>query len=59
MSKKSIKFETYKARDGFRWRARASNNKIMADSGESYVTLANATRALSRFIALVRAMPES
>jgi uncharacterized protein YegP (UPF0339 family) len=30
------KFEIYKASDGWRWRLRANNGKIIADSAEGY-----------------------
>jgi uncharacterized protein YegP (UPF0339 family) len=33
---------------GFRWRLRAGNNKIVADSGESYVDRRGARRAAER-----------
>lgn len=35
----------YEAADGWRWRIMADNNKIVADSGEAYVSRANAERA--------------
>ena len=28
--------ETYKAKDGHRWRMKAANGKIIADGGEAY-----------------------
>lgn len=28
--------EIYEAKDGFRWRLKAGNNKVIADGGESY-----------------------
>ncbi len=31
-----MKVEIYKAKDGWRWRAKAANGKIVADSGEAY-----------------------
>ena len=37
MKRKAPKFEVYKARDGWRWRLRAGNNAITAESGEAYV----------------------
>jgi uncharacterized protein len=30
------KFETYKGKDGFRWRFRATNGNILADSSQGY-----------------------
>jgi uncharacterized protein YegP (UPF0339 family) len=46
-------FERYK--DGsnmWRWRFRATNGKIMADSAEGYASKANLMRALDRYIEL-------
>lgn len=34
---KRARFVTYKAKDGYRWRLRAANGKIIAESGEAYV----------------------
>jgi len=45
-----MKFQIYKAQDGFRWRAVAQNKKILADSGEAYATKGSAARALNRFV---------
>ena len=40
------KFEIYQDRQGqFRWRLRAPNGQIIADSGEGYATRSNAKRA--------------
>jgi uncharacterized protein YegP (UPF0339 family) len=44
-----MKFQIYKAKDGYRWRAVAQNKKILADSGEAYSTKGNAKTALKRF----------
>lgn len=47
-----MKFEVYKqkwsrrGRDGWRWRLRASNGKIVATSGESYRRRADCIRGL-------------
>jgi len=41
--------ETYKAKDGYRWRARAENGRILADSGEAYTRFASVVRAADRF----------
>lgn len=40
-----MKFELYPSKDGFRWRLVAKNGKIVADSGEAYVSAGNARRA--------------
>ena len=42
-------FKVYKdAAGGWRWRLRANNNKITADSGESYVSRSNAVDGAKR-----------
>ena len=38
----------YPARDGWRWRLVAKNNRIVADSGEAYETASNAKRLAGR-----------
>ncbi len=40
-------FEVYEAKDGWRWRLVAENSRIVADSGEAYVSKGNALRAVS------------
>lgn len=35
----------YRSPDGWRWRLRARNGKIVADSGEAYARKRNAVRA--------------
>lgn len=45
------RFESYEAKDGFRWRLRAANGKIIAESGEAYTT----NRDLNRAIRTVKA----
>lgn len=47
---RDYKFEVYSAKDGFRWRFRCSNGKIVADSGEGYKT----KRALNRSMTILR-----
>jgi uncharacterized protein YegP (UPF0339 family) len=42
--------ERYRSRDGFRWRLRAANGKIIADSAEAYSTLPNLRRATDSVI---------
>lgn len=39
-------FQVYEARDGWRWRLRAANNRIIADSGEAYTSERHAHRAI-------------
>lgn len=46
-------FETYQDAAGeWRWRAKAKNGKIIADSGEGYSSASNARRAIARFFTL-------
>lgn len=40
------RFDVYEAKDGFRWRLLAGNGKVIADSGEAYVTRSGAIRAI-------------
>ncbi len=42
----------------WRWRLVAPNGRIIADSGEGYVSRSNAMRAVNRLIAVVRAADE-
>lgn len=46
-------FEVYKAADGWRWRLRAKNSKIVADSGEAYSSKSNCRRAACHMINLI------
>lgn len=41
--------EIYRARDGWRWRARMKNGRIVAESGEAYTRKRDAFRAWYRF----------
>lgn len=50
----ALKFELYKdAGGGYRWRARSSNGRIVADGGESYKRRWGARHAAVRFVAEV------
>ncbi len=40
--------EVYKAKDGYRWRLKAANHKIIAESGEAYGSLSNVGQAWRR-----------
>ena len=42
--------DIYKARDGYRWRAKAGNNKIIADGGEPYTRARSCRRAVDRIV---------
>jgi uncharacterized protein YegP (UPF0339 family) len=46
-------FEIYRSKDGHRWRLRAKNGRIVADSGEAYVKRSNAIRSVQGFRKLV------
>jgi uncharacterized protein YegP (UPF0339 family) len=53
-TEEGIEFETYTDNAGeFRWRAKARNGSIMADSGESYTRYEDAERAKIRFVELI------
>lgn len=41
---KQPEFEVYKAKDGHRWRLKAANGKVIAESGEAYSKKPNAQR---------------
>jgi uncharacterized protein YegP (UPF0339 family) len=41
-----VHFQIYQARDGYRWRLWAVNNRIVAESGEAYVTYQSASNAV-------------
>ena len=40
----------YRAKDGWRWRLKASNGRIVADSGEAYATERGVTRAVAAML---------
>jgi len=40
------RFQTYEARDGWRWRLLAANGRTIADSGEAYTRKPDAGRAV-------------
>lgn len=44
-----IHFQIYQARDGFRWRLWAVNNRIVAESGESYASITGVRDAIDWF----------
>lgn len=45
-----MKFHIYKAKDGWRWRLKARNGKIVADSGEAYTRKTAAERGALRLM---------
>lgn len=49
-----LKIKPYKAKDGWRWRARTKNGKIIAESGEAYSSKAGAFDAANRLVALIQ-----
>ncbi len=48
--KLKVVFHIYKAKDGYRWRAIASNGRLTAESGESYVQRVSCKRSLASLI---------
>ena len=51
MAKRNPRVQFYKdAKGEYRWRLRAANNKIIAESGEGYKTLAGVKRALDTVV---------
>lgn len=46
---KPYTLEIYQAKDGWRWRIKAGNNKIVADSAEAYKTKRGVERAVDAF----------
>lgn len=49
---------TYQSKDGWRWRLKARNGRIVADSGEAYASRPNALRAARRLCCAVIFMGE-
>jgi uncharacterized protein YegP (UPF0339 family) len=49
-----MKAEIYLARDGWRWRLKARNGRIVADSGEAYTRERDAVKAFNRMACQVR-----
>lgn len=41
-----MNFEIYDAKDGWRWRLRAGNGRIVADGAEAYDSKSNVKRAI-------------
>ncbi len=52
-------FQIYKAKDGWRWRCCAGNQKIIADSGEAYTRHSDARRALNKFLNMLHSLQYS
>ncbi len=46
--------QVYEAGDGWRWRIRTKNGRIVAESGEAYSRERDARRAFWRFEALMK-----
>ncbi len=44
---KRYRFEIYRAKDGWRWRLKAANHRIVACSGEAFSSKYSAERAAS------------
>jgi uncharacterized protein YegP (UPF0339 family) len=54
----AAEFELYKDNKGeFRWRLQADNNKVIADSAESYTTKANCEKGIADVRRLAPSVP--
>lgn len=53
---KGPRFGVYKAKDGWRWRLLAGNNRKIAESGEAYTREGDAWRAIGTVVAAVIAV---
>ena len=53
--KREAHFDVYKSADGWRWRIKAANGRIVADGGEAYARRAGATRAVAGLIRILAA----
>lgn len=57
MSERRAHFEIFRdSRGDWRWRLRAGNGRVIADSGEGYASRWNAKRAINTFVDEIRAM---
>lgn len=54
---KSPAFQVYPAKDGYRWRLRAANGRIIAESGEAYARKQGAEKAVDRVIEACSGQP--
>lgn len=50
MAARKAKFEKYEAKDGFRWRLKSTNGRIIADSAEAYSSSSALDRAVESVI---------
>jgi uncharacterized protein YegP (UPF0339 family) len=48
--KRAYRITVYNAKDGWRWRMQAPNNRIVAESGEAYTRRASAVRAAKALV---------
>lgn len=55
MRRKPVTIRVYKAKDGWRWRMRHGNAKIIADSGQAYTRKADASTAASKMVNAIQA----
>lgn len=46
MAARKAKIEKYEAKDGFRWRLKATNGQVIADSAEAYSSASSLDRAV-------------
>lgn len=54
MAARKAKIEKYEAKDGFRWRLKSTNGRIIADSSEAYSSMSALDRAVEGVIAAFR-----
>jgi uncharacterized protein YegP (UPF0339 family) len=45
-----VRYDVWKANDGWRWRLVARNGRIVCESGEAYIRKSSADRALTRVL---------
>ncbi len=49
----SARWEVWQAKDGWRWRLKSSNGRIIAESGEAYSRRADVYKAVKRVTTVV------
>lgn len=50
MAARKAKIEKYESKDGFRWRMKATNGKVIADSAEAYSSASALDKAVDSVI---------
>lgn len=49
MANKNLRVDVWQSKDGWRWRVKARNGKIVATAGEAFASKSNAKRAWKAF----------